>query len=289
MKAYHMSTIYRTRDDLRECGTVPVDDYEIIAERLVITCKRHTDHRRRRKGGRGPRDLRSKYQESKAQKAYSKVLEDDPHIFIPFIMDISPRICESFDVLKFCETHTERHEIRFDEETKTFLEQTARRKDIDESLPFKKLMRILFPPPTPRPITGAETQDHYAYYLAELTSIRNFFGDRIYEAVKSSSTRIKENDLNPERTTTESVWTKIPRADNEDAIVHLDVGGAFELASDLFPQARQKVSSALSTHRLDTPQSSCLQADAGLSKISGPLNEYGKYTYTSPALGTIIS
>ncbi|KAJ5206912.1 hypothetical protein N7472_003360 [Penicillium cf. griseofulvum] len=215
-------------------------------------------------------------------------LVHDPHILIPFIIEISPRICESFDVLKFCETHTERYEIRFDEETKTFLEQTARQNDIEESLPFKKLMRFLFPLRTPRPITGAETQDHYAYYLAELTSIRNFFGDRIYEAVKSSSTRIKENDLNPERTTTESVWTKIPRADNEDAIVHLDVGGAFELASDLFPQASQRVSSVLSTHRLDSPESSCSQADAGLSNIPSPLNEYGEYTYTSPALGTII-
>ncbi|EKV08135.1 hypothetical protein PDIG_60520 [Penicillium digitatum PHI26] len=282
-----MSSIYRTRDDLRDCGTIPVENYETIAERLVITCKRHTDHRRRRKGGRAPQDLRTKYQESKAQKSYSKVLEDDPHIFIPFIIDISPRICESFDVSKFCETHIERQEIGFDEKTKSFLEETARRKGIDESLPFKKLMRFLFPLRTPRPITGAETQDHYAYYLAELTSIRNFFGDRIYEAVKTSATRIKENDLNPERTTTESVWTKIPRADNEDAIVHLDVGGAFELASDLFPQASQMVSSALSTHRF-APGSSALQADADLSEIPGALNEYGEYMYASPALGTII-
>jgi hypothetical protein len=283
-----MSSIYRTRDDLRDCGNVPVEYYETIAERLFITCKHHTDHRRRKIGGRRPQELRSKYQESKAQKAYSKVLEDDPHIFIPFIIDISPRICESFDVSKFCELHTERNEIRFGEETKTFLEQTAGRKGIDESLLFKKLMRFLFPLQTPRPITGAETQDHHAYCLAELTSIRNFFGDRIYEAVTTSSARIKESDLVPERTTTESVWTKIPRADNEDAIVHLHVGGALELASDLFPQASQRVSSALSAHRLDAPRSSALQTDAGLTNIPGPLNEYGEYMYASPVLGTII-
>ncbi|KGO77389.1 hypothetical protein PITC_047620 [Penicillium italicum] len=40
MKAYHISTIYRTQDNLRECGTVPVDNYETISERLVITFHR---------------------------------------------------------------------------------------------------------------------------------------------------------------------------------------------------------------------------------------------------------
>ncbi|QSS51654.1 hypothetical protein I7I53_07026 [Histoplasma capsulatum var. duboisii H88] len=81
----------RVFDVLRELNrrrTIPSSYQKILEERLIITLKPLATRLERSKTRRPKEEYQERYKEKKAQKVYSEILEDYPHIFIPFILAI---------------------------------------------------------------------------------------------------------------------------------------------------------------------------------------------------------
>lgn len=106
------------------------------------------------------------------------------------------------------------------------------------------LIDLLLDPQRPQPITDAD-ETHCDLYLARVDSLRNVFGDYIQRAVANSLTQMHETANGHPPETTQSVWAKLPHQSMQDAILHLNVGSARELARLLFPHMSQKVHSVL--------------------------------------------
>jgi len=97
------------------------------------------------------------------------------------------------------------------------------------------IVQVLFQ--SPKPVTTAEDNEHWAYDAAHLKSIPIIFGSRIGEAVERSQVRIAEKTNSPTLQTTESVRAKLPRKNFQDGIIWLDIGFASDFARTLFPQS----------------------------------------------------
>jgi hypothetical protein len=74
-----------------------------------------------------------------------------------------------------------------------------------------------------------------------LDVINDIFGERIYSAVETSANRISEKIKGPTLQITESVRSKFPRNNSEDAIICLNIGFDSELIRSLFPMAYEKL------------------------------------------------
>lgn len=114
----------------------------------------------------------------------------------------------------------------------------------------------------PKPITTAESDEHWAYFAADLKAVRNIFGSPICDAVESAPVRIREIAKTPTRQTTECVRTNFPQQNFQDAIVWLDVGSAGELAGTLFPRIDQR---SLLTHQEIIMQAAPMSGHQGIS------------------------
>ena len=113
------------------------------------------------------------------------------------------------------------------------------------NLNCKSVDILLDPPQRPQPITNAENETHCALYLARIDSLRKVFGDYIQRAVGNSLTQLHETANGHPPETTQSVWMKLPHQSMQDAIFHLNVGSAKELARVLFPHMSQNFASFL--------------------------------------------
>jgi hypothetical protein len=84
---------------------IPATYLETLKERLIITFKPPAGRSKRSKIPRSNREYRVRYRAKKAHQVYLEILEDYPHIYIPFILAVSPESCECFDLEEFRQKH----------------------------------------------------------------------------------------------------------------------------------------------------------------------------------------
>lgn len=144
MASSKSSHIYEILGQLNRRQTIPSFHREALEERLVISCK-PLGRQQRRKVRRTQQEIRSHYKQRKAQKVYLEVLDEDPHVFLPFILAISPKACESFDISGFCQCHKKCKRIYLSNDAKTIFEDIAKRQKLDQSPHYKRLIEVLFP------------------------------------------------------------------------------------------------------------------------------------------------
>lgn len=138
----------RVFDILQEINrrrTIPAFYREILEERLIITFK-PLGVQKRGKTPRSKEEYRVKYKEKKAQKVYLEILEDYPHIFIPFILAITPKGCERFNVTEFRQNHGLTEKIDLGDHVRATLESIARKRMFSQNPLFQLLIESVFPP-----------------------------------------------------------------------------------------------------------------------------------------------
>ena len=234
--------IYTIQDKLNEHGTIPTIYQTTLEDRLVIAC-RPLGRLQRRTVARPQKEIKLLSKQRHATRVYLNILDMDPHVFLPFIIAVSPKACESFNLSDFHQRHSKRDRLRLHlkNETRLVLEGMAQREEIiSQSTHFKRLIELLFQPSfhTPKPITGAESDKHWRYDAADLNGIRIVFGGHISDRMESAPIRIGEKAKSQTIKTTECVRTRFPHQ-IQDAIIWLDTGPAGEIAGILFPSVIQ--------------------------------------------------
>lgn len=132
--------VFEILADINKHQTIPAVHRDILEERLVIACKPVV--RQRRMEGRPRRDIRSHFRQKKAHQVYLNVLDKDPGAFLPFLLGISPKVCETFDISSF---NVQKSSIHLGDDAKLLLEDIAKRREINQSPHYKRLIELLFP------------------------------------------------------------------------------------------------------------------------------------------------
>lgn len=131
---------------------IPLPYRITFQEALVITCQDFS-HRQPRsdKGPQSSIESKSRYFQKKANSVYLRILEYDPHIFIPFVLAFPPRACEKFDVSTFCQKHP--RGSRLTTIRKEDVVGIGKNLNIDEHPHFKILTSALFSKGSPHPVS----------------------------------------------------------------------------------------------------------------------------------------
>lgn len=130
--------------ELNRRETIPQVYLKDLEQRLVVTFKKSVPGRRiPNKARRSKEEYKLQYTAKKAQQIYVEVAEDLPYLYIPFILAISPKSCEKFDLGLFRrERLTET--VNLKDNIRLILEDIATRNEFDQDRLFRKLIRTLF-------------------------------------------------------------------------------------------------------------------------------------------------
>lgn len=251
--------VYTKFQEIETTQNISEVDAPLLRERLVITCTAPEEKQQRRVNSLKNNEYLMLSRQRKARKVYLEVLKMDPHIFVAFVLTMSPKICSQFDRspsdrLRFHQQHKGR-KIFLSNDANLLFWQIAIDHGIANTSSFCHLMRAIFqldPPVTGAEIDGSGT---HSLILCDLSAIRISFGDTICEAIECSPTHLSKRMEGRFSQTTQCIQTNVPYDGYQDTIIRLDVGSALTLAEDLFPLASQKIASILPSSQ-DTTASS---------------------------------
>ncbi|KAJ5460918.1 uncharacterized protein N7458_002470 [Penicillium daleae] len=244
-----IARVYAMREKIKREKTIPEEYLVILIERLPLSFGQYP-HQDAPKSGRRSAAYQLRWRLKKAGIVYRRVRRTDPHIFLPFLLSITPRGCESFDDERFEQNHQDRYNLHLSNDCLTLLQAQGRNLKIEDNRDFQDFIKHLFElgletPYTSPPLTDAEKEDHCTYHLAHVQSIRNVFGDYIQRAVASSLVSFNEDLSCQAVERRDSFWMKFPSQTMQDAIFSLDIGSTKELAAILFPHINPKIASFL--------------------------------------------
>ncbi|KAJ5531477.1 hypothetical protein N7527_004870 [Penicillium freii] len=233
-KAPGLAPIYTKYDEINLNKAVSKADHELLGERLNIACSTAAAG-----------NYRTQHQRKVARRIYLLVFEEDPNIFIPFILSVSPRACEYFNFSNFKSQHEKRPKILYHESALFLIWMVARGHGIEKTNLFIKWVQWHMQ--SSPPVTGAEGKEnqYWSLRLSSFAAIQSMFGDVIVDAVRRfpPEAEMSVGDYLPESTT--NIWTRIPHREPQDSVIRLYVGRAHEVAKVLFPIGSQKVASVL--------------------------------------------
>jgi hypothetical protein len=239
MATGHLARIEKISKDIEQHQTIPWKYRSTLKERLITMGKALPLRQSRRETRRPRKEIRQFYVQKRAQAVYLEVLDGAPQHFLPFILAVSPKDCEGFHALEFCQSHKDEHRSPLISNVKTLIEDIARDSGINQSLHEKLVEQLFKCSPsncTPKPITAAESDERYSYRAADINRIRVIFGDEVSDAIESAPIRLRERAKTQMLQVTECVRTSFPRHNFQDAIISLDIGPARELSRALFPR-----------------------------------------------------
>lgn len=220
-----MDTLARIEWELHESRSFSTFYSEKLEERLPIALIRNMDPNNNRQ---------SRHRRKVAHRLYNDVFEYDHHTFLLFILAISPRACESFNLSAWRQSRR-KHVLCLGPSARTKLEAIASNSGFSDNLKFKDLIRSLFP--TPRPTTAAaDPNSCYEFDLATLTVTRAVFGQTIWDCLGTIHTA-----------STQCVKTTCSKGVFQDGIISVEVEYAKRIADIFFPSMSKKVFRALSS------------------------------------------
>ena len=138
-------SIYNVHKEIRKRGAIPSHRHKELEDRLVIACK-ESQRQPRAEVPRERKEILAKARQKKAHKLYLQVLDEDCHIFLAFILAISPRACCSFNLDSFFRHYEGRQcKLQLGIETKGLLDEIASRRGLIRNPHLDKLMKLVFP------------------------------------------------------------------------------------------------------------------------------------------------
>ncbi|KAL4766959.1 hypothetical protein BDW60DRAFT_201170 [Aspergillus nidulans var. acristatus] len=227
------------QQELNRRQTIPTDYHDTLEKRLAITFKPPPSRLERRKTRRDKKEYKLKYNTRKAQKVYVEILEDYPHIFVPFILSVSPDACQRLDLEEFRKSLDITGKVDLGDDAQAILDSIAKKIGFDQSRLYQRLRKSLFSPVS-KPLTSAETGTFWDCRAANWDAIRNIFDEHICSAIENSSKWMQEAKCRALQVT-ECVWMKLPKQNYQDAIISLEVSVAEELVKALFPSTYEEI------------------------------------------------
>ena len=214
-------------EELNKHGIIPSHRHTELEARLAIAFS---------SAGRRPRaqialerkQILANTRKNKARKTYLTVLDRDPHIFLPFILAISPRGC-SFDVEPVLLNIKARSPVQLNIEVKALLDDVAKTGEFIQNPHYDKLLKACFP------------QGHINYRYSQTSiSCLPVLDGIISEAIKASVQWRHERKAGG--LTTDCIIALIPRSQNQDISIIFSVGHnkGLELINQLQPDERSE-------------------------------------------------
>ncbi|PYH76408.1 hypothetical protein BO82DRAFT_296214 [Aspergillus uvarum CBS 121591] len=274
MKPSFLKLLYQKWEEIHVSQTIPGNSLSLLEERLSIICT--TKEEPKRSNRRENSHYVQQHRRKKARDVYLSIFDIDPHIFIPFILIVTPRACLSFNISEFQSKHTKQRTLFSCNEALNIFLGIARKHGLERNSLYRRFLGTIFHL-TP-PLTDADGNEHYSLRLSNLAAVHSTFGDALFNAIELSPVQIqaKAKVKDSLLETTESVWTKVSYKSHEDSVICIEVGSALELADILFPGSAQRIASILSACALDISQKcySGTSLDSGrLGKISSEIGE----------------
>ena len=143
--AVQNARIHKTQQKILREGTIPKKLEENFEKRLVITFLPIVSNSRGQVR-QEKRVYRSRWKEKTARSIYLEVLRIDPHILIPFLLSISPKACETFDIAGFERCHTQRRIVLLGNGARSFLDDFATKHNLNEKSQFRQYLLFIFRP-----------------------------------------------------------------------------------------------------------------------------------------------
>lgn len=138
-----MARVYEMREKLKDEQTVTPEHLADLDERLRLSFG-HLECGSLSKLRQEPRVYQLRWRLKKARSLYRSVYEEDPHIFLPFILSTPPRACDKFKFLLFRQNHRQRHRIFLSEDCLELLETRAKKLGIKDNSDFRNFLDCLF-------------------------------------------------------------------------------------------------------------------------------------------------
>ncbi|KAL4891320.1 hypothetical protein BDV59DRAFT_182206 [Aspergillus ambiguus] len=216
--------------------SIPSDYESIFEERIVLICI--TPGRLPR--SKNPRPINEYKRHDKLKRArniYIEVFERLPHVFVPFILVVSPssawKTSGMWKGLQECKA------APLSDKIYNHMETIARNRDISQNAVYKRMKLLLFPQVLPKPITISESDECWTYNAAGVDKVRKFLNEGVYAAFDNSPKRIREKEENIWKTT-HCVRMQFPRNNQQDAIVQLEIAFDCGIVQELFPSTWYK-------------------------------------------------
>jgi hypothetical protein len=221
------ASAYDIRKELTTHRTIPIYLHATLENRLVIAFKELV-RQRRAEVPRKKKQILANNRENKAHKVYLRVLDEDCHVFLPFILAISPRACVTFNHDDFFLHHKDRRSrLDLSTETKELLEGIARRRGFAQNPQYRKWIESISPK------GPYEIQHRYSQISISRIPV---LGDHLFDAIQASTQWKQER--NTGGLTTDCLIALIPRSQNDDISITLLVGHerGLELINQLQPE-----------------------------------------------------
>ncbi|KAL7940738.1 hypothetical protein V8C42DRAFT_207295 [Trichoderma barbatum] len=168
----------------------------------------------------------------KAHKIYARVLQEVPHFFLIFILNISPRSCNASLADGFIDKFKKFPPVALDPEARRKIESAAKR--VEQLPDFEKWIALIFQKPL------IVDEKHLTYGSASIDHLERSLGDKLFRYVQVSSKREKEMVRPSMHDLTECALTCVSLGARDDIILQLDIGHAHQLAEELFSATFQK-------------------------------------------------
>ncbi|KAI0837863.1 hypothetical protein F5Y06DRAFT_287694 [Hypoxylon sp. FL0890] len=235
MASYQLASIYEIRDRIKRFQSIQTTCYKVLEDRLVIACGKFKRQDRREKP-RSPGQTKARHARKKAHEVYLHILDEDPQIFLPFLVAVSTDTgCVGLDLKRFFEFHDQRANLSPGTADRAILQDIARRRQIESTIAFKRLIRALFPTSMllDDPITTADNPEAWHYKAAMVESVHSKFAVGVCEAF-AKAPAVGESAQYSNQVTTGSVRMVVPSINNQNCILLLDLGDVALFESVLY-------------------------------------------------------
>jgi hypothetical protein len=139
----HWSRVDKISKEIDQRQTIPSKYRASLGERLVVACKLLA-RQPRRETLRSRQEIQAHHLLKKAQSAYLEILDDAPHLFLPYVIATPPKSCGRYDSSEFCRSHKQKNRIRIGDKVKTTLEDIANENEFSQSPHYKIIVEQLF-------------------------------------------------------------------------------------------------------------------------------------------------
>ncbi|PYH92691.1 hypothetical protein BO71DRAFT_420611 [Aspergillus ellipticus CBS 707.79] len=255
-----LKLLYQKWEEIHVSQTIPGSSLSLLEERLSIiyTTKEEPKRSNRCQNSHYIQQHRQK----KAQDIYLSIFDIDPHIFIPFILIVTPRACLLFNISEFQSKHTKQGTLFSCNEALHIFLSIARKHGLERNLLYRRFLGTIFY--LTLLLTDTDGNKHYLLRLSNLAAVHSTFSDTIFNTIKHSPVQIqaKAKVKDSLLETTESVWTKVSYKSHKDSVICIEVDS--------------RIVSILSACALDISQkySSGTSLDSGrLGTISSEIGE----------------
>ncbi|KAI7972764.1 hypothetical protein EIK77_000082 [Talaromyces pinophilus] len=143
MKPTNISRLFNCLKEINRRQVIPALELPILEERLALTFRTPKTVKPGKQRG-SSTVYKRQYAENKGREVYLQILEEFPHLFIPFVLTFKPKACEKFNIAGFRSRDNLDITLNLKNDQKGLLEDVALKYGFDQNPLFLQLINLLF-------------------------------------------------------------------------------------------------------------------------------------------------